>query len=60
MTTGVDVSKLTAYAATGTPTGVTVSKVVAFVVLSPGTESGGTPPAQRSYTYAQRLRNPNA
>lgn len=55
MSTGVDVSKVVAYAATGARTGVTVSKVVAYAVLNAGSESGGAV-NHRSYTYGQRLK----
>jgi hypothetical protein len=56
---GVDVSKLTAYGVIGPKTGVTVTKVVGYVVLQPGSESGGTL-NHRGYTYAQRLRQESA
>jgi hypothetical protein len=50
-----EVSKLVAYALTGSSSGVSVSKLVAYVILQPGSESGGTI-NHRSYTYAQRLK----
>jgi predicted RNA-binding protein with TRAM domain len=53
---GVDVSKLTAFGVTGSGAGVTVSKVVGFVILTPGTEEGGTVPTQFFYTYGQRIK----
>jgi hypothetical protein len=40
----------------GSGEGITVSKVVAYVVMAPGSESGVTPPASQSYTYGQRIR----
>jgi hypothetical protein len=59
MSTGVDVSKVVAYALTGSGTGVSCSKLVAYVLLEPGTESGGTPPTHFAHSYAQILTKPN-
>jgi hypothetical protein len=52
----VEVSKLTAFGLTGASSGVTVSKLVAYVLLAPGTESGVPASKHYSYTYAQRLK----
>jgi hypothetical protein len=49
-------SKVVAYGVIGSGEGITVSKVVAYVVMAPGSESGVTPPASQSYTYGQRIR----
>jgi hypothetical protein len=49
-------SKVVAFGVIGPPQGVSVSKVVAYVVLDPGSESGVTPPTSQSYTYGQRIR----
>jgi predicted RNA-binding protein with TRAM domain len=48
-------SKVVAYGVIGSGEGVTASKIVAYVVMAPGTESGVTPPDHRPFTYAQRI-----
>jgi hypothetical protein len=56
----VEVTKLAAYGVIGPAANtLSVSKLVAYVVMYPGTESGGTPPAHKSYTYAHILDKPN-
>lgn len=54
----VEVTKLTAYGLTGAQSGVTISKLMAYVLLDPGTEAGATPPVYHSYTYGQILKKP--
>lgn len=57
---GVDVSKLVSYGLIGPPTGVTVSKLVAYIVMIPGVEAGAPEPTPRQvpFCYAQTLRRP--
>lgn len=50
----VEVTKLVTYGVIGPVQGVSISKVVAYVVLVPGVESGVTPPVHHSFTYGQR------
>lgn len=55
----VDASKVVGYGLTGPSSGVTISKVVGYVLMYPGTEAGGPDPEpKQGYTYAQILRSP--
>lgn len=53
----VQVSKETAQAVLGTPADTAgVSKLVAYAVLYPGVDSGGSLNVNQGHTYAQVLR----
>jgi hypothetical protein len=52
-------SKVVAYGVIGSGDGIAVSKLVAYVVLQPGTEEGATPPVRHSHSYAHILNKPN-
>jgi hypothetical protein len=55
----VETSKLVGYVQIADNGTIATSKLVAYAILEPGTEAGATPLVHRSYTYAQRLKNPN-
>ena len=52
-------SKVVAYGVIGSSEGVTASKIVAYVVMAPGSESGVTPPVRHAHSYAHILDKPN-
>lgn len=53
----VDSSKVLATVLIGDTAGVTSSKVVAYILMEPGTEAGApTPERKQGFTYAQVLR----
>lgn len=58
----IEVSKVVAHAVIGDNGGLSVAKLVAYVVLEPGAEASAppAPPTGQGYTYAQLLSPPVA
>jgi hypothetical protein len=52
------VTKVVGYGLTGTASGIKLPKIVGYILMQPGAESGVTPPVHHSFTYGQRLKLP--
>jgi hypothetical protein len=55
--TQVATSKLVAYGLTGKAASVQVSKLVGYVLMVPGEEGGGTPPARQGQVTGRIVRD---